>query len=152
VTVVMVEGRRLMRRRDELGAEAFASLLREYRRVVAEALQAAGSGAPGGDGDTVTATFPDARQAALAATGARAALSSHAWPDGTDVAASIGVGAGHECEALCDAAEAGEIFVSPETARLLEDEELGDLSLRDLGERRTRRTARPIGAYELVGP
>jgi class 3 adenylate cyclase len=56
------------------------------------------------------------------------------------------------CSELCDAAEGGQIFVSRETARLLQDEDLGELLLRNLGERQTRRTQRPVGAYELVVP
>jgi hypothetical protein len=40
--------------------------------------------------------------------------------------------------------------VSPATARLLGHEDLGELSLRDLGEQQTRRTQRAVRAYELV--
>ena len=54
------------------------------------------------------------------------------------------------CAQLCDAAEGGEIFLSPHTARLLEHVELGDLRLRDLGFRETRRTREQVRAFELV--
>jgi class 3 adenylate cyclase len=54
------------------------------------------------------------------------------------------------CEELCDAAEGGQTFVSAVTAGLLEDENLGELRLRDLGEQQMRRSGRSIRAYELV--
>jgi class 3 adenylate cyclase len=56
------------------------------------------------------------------------------------------------CSDLCDAAEGGQIFMSPTTAGLLEDTDLGELAVRDLGERLTRRTRSPLHAYELVVP
>ena len=57
----------------------------------------------------------------------------------------------HRAE-LCDAAEGGRIFISPATASLLEGEDLGELSVRELGEVETRRTGRRVRAYELVVP
>jgi hypothetical protein len=42
--------------------------------------------------------------------------------------------------------------MSQETANLLQDEDLGGLSIRDLGEQQTRRTHRAVHAYELVVP
>lgn len=51
---------------------------------------------------------------------------------------------------LCDAAEGGQIFLSRATASLLEDEDLGELLIRDLGERETRRGRTTVYAYELV--
>jgi class 3 adenylate cyclase len=56
------------------------------------------------------------------------------------------------CADLCDTAEGGQIFMSQATASLLEDEALGDLEVRDVGEVQTRRTERPVRAYELVFP
>jgi hypothetical protein len=40
--------------------------------------------------------------------------------------------------------------MSQETAKLLQDEDLGELSIRDLGEQQTRRTQRAVRAHELV--
>jgi class 3 adenylate cyclase len=64
-------------------------------------------------------------------------------------AGGIGTAAAR-CAELCDAAEGGQIFMSQETANLLQDEDLGGLSIRDLGEQRTRRTQRVARAHELV--
>ena len=54
------------------------------------------------------------------------------------------------CETICDAADAGQIFMSQATASLLEDEDLGALFVRDLGERTTRRSGETVRVHELV--
>jgi class 3 adenylate cyclase len=51
---------------------------------------------------------------------------------------------------LCDAAEGGQILLSLSAAVLLEEEDLGDLAIRDLGEQITRRSGSPVRAFELV--
>jgi hypothetical protein len=50
------------------------------------------------------------------------------------------------------AAVAAQRAVAQETAKLLQDEDLGELSIRDLGEQQTRRTQRAVHAHELVVP
>jgi class 3 adenylate cyclase len=91
------------------------------------------------------------------------AVAAHEWPHGLPVSVSIGIhsgtagvgwagGATVRCGQLCDAAEGGQIFLSQATAGLLEDENLGELSVRDLGEQTTRRTHETVRAYELVRP
>ena len=56
------------------------------------------------------------------------------------------------CQELCDAAERGQIFLSQATASLLEDENLAELMIRDVGDRKMRRTRGSVRAYELVFP
>jgi class 3 adenylate cyclase len=56
------------------------------------------------------------------------------------------------CSELCDAAEGGQILMSRETANLLQDDDLGELSIRDVGEEQTRRTQHAVRAHELVVP
>ena len=65
-----------------------------------------------------------------------------------------GHGFGHavRCAELCDAAEGGQVFLSLATASLLEDENLGELVIRDVGEPVMRRTRGAVRAYELVLP
>jgi class 3 adenylate cyclase len=113
--------------------------------------------------DTATAAFPTARQAALAAVAAKRAVAGHEWPPGPTPQISVGIHAGEagvgwvgpavvRCETLCDSAEAGQIFLSQAASALLEDEDLGDLAVRDLGEQRARRSGEVVHAYELVVP
>jgi hypothetical protein len=113
--------------------------------------------------DSAIAAFPTAKQATLAAFAAQRAVATHEWPQGLrpEISAALysgeaGIGwvgqAAFRCSELCDAAEGGQIFMSKATASLLEDEDLGELELRDLGEQQTRRTRRAVRAYELVVP
>jgi class 3 adenylate cyclase len=52
---------------------------------------------------------------------------------------------------LCRSAEPGQVLVSHSTHALLEGEVLGELELRDLGERDVRGLA-PTRVYELINP
>jgi class 3 adenylate cyclase len=56
------------------------------------------------------------------------------------------------CTELCDAAESGQVFLSQATASLLEDENLGELVIRDVGEPDMRRIRGAVRAFELVLP
>jgi class 3 adenylate cyclase len=163
VTIVVVEGRRMMRLYRDLTPEIFGALLREYQRLLHEVLEGMGGREVDAVQDTAIAVFPTAKQAALAAVAARRAIAAHEWPQRLRLAVSIGLHSGEagigwvgpalmRCGELCDAAEGGQIFLSQATAGLLEDEELGELRLRDLGEPKTRRTQRAVRAYELVIP
>jgi class 3 adenylate cyclase len=137
----------------ELTPERFDALISEYQRLLGAVFEEAGGRDVYLSGDSALAAFPDVKQAALAAVAAQRAVAAHDWPHGRAVAISVGVDSAEAgCDDLCDTAEGGQIFVSPATAQLLEDEDLGELSLRDLGEQHTRRTQRTVRAYELVVP
>jgi class 3 adenylate cyclase len=159
VTIVAVEGRRMMRRMQELPAEQFGVLLRAYQRP--EVLQDGGGRQVDVAGDLVSAGIASPRQAVLAAAAVQRAVSEHAWPQGLTIEASIGIHSGEaavgwlgraivRCGDLCDAAEGGQTFLSAVTAGLLEEEDLAPFSLRDVGEVETRRSGELVRAYELV--
>lgn len=161
VTIVMAEGRRMMRLAQELSPDRFGRLLVEYRELLGGLLEEMGGSEVEVSSDTATAAFPTAKHAAVAAVAAQRAIAAHVWPDGLKVAASIGLHSGQagvgwagpavfRCSQLCDTAEGGQIFMSQATAGLLEDEDLGEFFVRDLGERQTRRTHETMRAYELV--
>ena len=112
---------------------------------------------------TAIAVFPNAKQAASAAVALQNVVAAHEWPHKRDVAVSVGVHSAEvgngwlgpakiRCQALCDAAEGGQIFFSPSAAVLLEEDDLGDLAIRDLGKQVTRRSGSPVRAFELVLP
>ena len=160
-TIVMVEGRRMLRLSRELTPEAFGALLREYRRLVGDVLEASGGQNLEAMQDTILAGFSTAKQAASAAVQLMQAVTAHDWAPGPKVEVSIGIHSGAagigwsgpaslRCAELCDAAEGGQIFLSPTTASLLEDEDLGGISVRDLGEQTTRRSHQAVRAFELV--
>jgi class 3 adenylate cyclase len=152
-----------MRLSRELAPGAFEALLDEYQGLLRQVLESMSGHEVEVDGDTVVAAFPTAKQAALAAVVAREALATQAWSHGSTLAASIGL---HSCETesgwlepallrcseLCDAAEGGQIFLTQAARSLLEEEDAGEFSLRDLGEVPLRRTEHRVRAYELVVP
>jgi class 3 adenylate cyclase len=74
-------------------------------------------------GDTATAVFVSARQAALAAAAAQRAVAAHAWPHRLKTAVCVALdsveaddgwagSATTRCSELCDAAEGGQIFLA----------------------------------------
>ncbi len=74
VTIVVAEGRRMMRLAGELGPDLFGALLDEYQRLLRHLLESMGGREVDFDGDTATAVFPTAKQAALAAVAASTPL------------------------------------------------------------------------------
>jgi class 3 adenylate cyclase len=161
VTVVMFEGRRVLRLAQELTPQAFGSLLGEFQGLLRTLLDEMGGKGIERAADTVLAAFASPKQAALAAVAAQNTVTSHEWPHDLKIMISVGLHsgeagigwighAGDRCFDLCDAAEGGQIFLSQATASLLEDEVLPGLSVRDLGTPKTRRTGNPVRAYELL--
>ena len=163
VTIVMAEGRRMMRLAGDLSREHFGALISEYQRLLSRVFRETGGGAVEVAGASVAAGFATAKEAAVAATAAQRAVATHEWPYGVNAAISIGVHSGQagigslgpairRCAELCDAAEGGQVFLSQATASLLEDENLGEIVIRDLGEHEMRRTRGTVRAYELALP
>src|SRR5437762_5870739 len=114
-TVVMAEGRRLIRLGRELSSPIFDALINEYQRVTRDVMERMGGRQFEVFQDTAIAAFPTAKQAALAAAALQHVVATHEWPHKGDVAVSVGVHSGDVaielgpaticCEALCDAAE-----------------------------------------------
>lgn len=152
----MAEGRRMMRLAAQLRADDFEAVLGEYQGLLRCVFEERGGRDVELSSDTASAAFPTARQAALAAVAVQRAVAAHRWPHGLTLAVSVALDSGEaaleRCSELCDAAEGGQIFLSQATAGLLDDEDLGELRLRDIGDVETRRTARSVRAYELVVP
>lgn len=163
VTIVMAEGRRMMRLMNDLSREDFWALLSEYHRLLSRVLREMGGRAEEVAGDSVSAAFATAKEAALAAAAAQQAVAAYEWPHGLSIAISVGMHSGEagigwlgpaivRCAELCDAAEGGQVFLSQATASLLEDENLGELVIRDVGEPEMRRARGAVRAYELMLP
>ena len=161
VTIVVAEGRRMMRLADELAPETFDALLEEYQHLLRQVLESMGGRNLDFASDTAMAVFPTAKQAAFAAVAAQRAVAAHQWLHGRELAMSVGLDAGAaevgwdgpvvaRCAELCDAAEGGQVFVTRAVSGLLDDEDLDAAVLRDLGEVSLRRSDRKIRAYELV--
>lgn len=151
---------------DELGDDGAAAAAAEYHRIVAEKARANGGVELERAADWSMCGFSSPKSALLAAAAIRVELRDSDWiraAEKPELAAAVHTGrvtrlaAGQvgspalRVSRLCDLAEPGQILVSHSTHALLEGELLGELGLRDLGERELRGMT-PMRVYELVGP
>lgn len=134
----------------ELGDDGASAAAAVYHDIVAEVANASDGSLVELVADTTVCVFSSAKDAIAAAAAIRAALRDSDWIRGTEkpeVAAAIHTGriAGRpggqlgspalRVVQLCELAEPGQVLVSHSTQGLLEGEVLGELVLRDLGER-----------------
>src|SRR5919108_1474524 len=159
---------------DVEGSTALLRSLRDrYTEVIGEherLLRAAWADSEGreldADGDSFFVAFHRPRQAVDAAIAAQRALAAHPWPEGVDLRVRIGVHTGeasladdqyvglavHRAARICDAGHGGQILISETTRSLLEheEEELGEIELRDLGPQLLKDFDRPVRIYQLT--
>lgn len=131
-----------------LGDDGFAAIRAEHRRILRQAFAAQDGREIDTAGDAFFIAFDSAKSAALAAISAQVELATFVSAEGADVRVRIGlhtaephladdgyVGLGvHRAARICDAAHGGQILVSNATAGILEDAELPDVELIDVGE------------------
>jgi class 3 adenylate cyclase len=160
VTLVFTDVRHSTSLLRELTPEEFSTLLSDYRGLLRKVLEDAGGREFEVAHDSVVAAFPTAKTAALAAAAAQQAISIHEWPRGLTLTVSVALHSGEagigwvgpaveRCARLCDLAQPGQIVLSQAAAGLLEDEDLGELSVRDLGEKPVEGSERAVQLYEL---
>jgi class 3 adenylate cyclase len=94
VTIVLAEGRRMMRLSRELTPDHFGALLSEYQRLLGGLFERMGGQEVEVSGDSAMAAFPTATQAALAAVAAQRAVAAHEWPEGLRPTMSIALHSG----------------------------------------------------------
>jgi class 3 adenylate cyclase len=130
-----------------VGDDVFAAIRRDHRRLLRETFAVHGGREVDTAGDGFFVAFDSARSAVAAAVGVQLALATFAWPADAEVLVRIGlhtaephqdddgyVGIGvHRAARICDAARGGQILVSNATAGIIEDSELQEVELVDLG-------------------
>jgi class 3 adenylate cyclase len=131
----------------QVGDDVFAAIRRDHRRLLRETFTAHGGREVDTAGDGFFVAFDSARSAVAAAAAVQRALATFDWPAGAEVMVRIGihtaephldeegyVGIGvHRASRLCDAARGGQILVSNATAGIIEDSDLQEVELIDLG-------------------
>jgi class 3 adenylate cyclase/streptogramin lyase len=159
-----IEGSTELLRR--LGHERYGQALADYQRLVRESCRAVGGTEVDTQGDAFFFVFPRAKDAVEGAAEAQRSLARHGWPDGTTLRARIGLHTGeasvsgsryvglsvHRAARVGAAAAGGQVLVSQATASLVEDEDLGELGLRDLGSHVLKDFERPVRLYQLQAP
>ena len=115
--------------------------------------------------DAVSACLPTAKQAVAGAVAAQRALAAHEWPSGIRIAVRMGLNTGEIVPLgqryigpavnltfrICETARGGGVLLGPSTASLLDRDDLGDLTLSDLGEHELGESS-AVRLFELVIP
>ena len=137
---------------------AYGDLRAEHRRVLREAFAAQGGSVIDALGDAFFVVFDRATDALAAAVAAQRALANtgavrvrigihttepHLHSDGY-----VGVGVTRAAR-ICAAAHGRQIVVSQATAAIVEDQNIADLRLRDLGEHRLKDISQPQRLFQV---
>jgi DNA-binding NarL/FixJ family response regulator/class 3 adenylate cyclase len=136
----------------------YLTLLEEHRRLLREAVQAAGGVELDCRGDEFSAVFTDAAAAVEAAVAAQRALAAHPWPEGSEVRVRMGLHTGepaldgasyvgldvHRVARLTDAGHGGQVLVSERTRALT------GIETRDLGDQRFKGLPGPERVHQVL--
>jgi DNA-binding SARP family transcriptional activator len=143
VVVLFADASHVRRFLRELRPGEVDSFLAEYQRLLRAVFEELGGRGVAAFFDTVSAAFPTAKQAALAAAAAGRAIAAFQ----PQLTLKIGIDAGSAAAAastgpvslrsakICNEATGGQVLVSQAVASLLENEGLQGFELQDLGER-----------------
>jgi class 3 adenylate cyclase/tetratricopeptide (TPR) repeat protein len=144
----------------------YGELLAEHRRILRTAARDYGGEEVDNQGDSFLFAFRRADEAAKAAIDAQRALAAHEWPEASEVRVRMGIhtaepsvsdegyyGLGvHRAARIMATAHGGQMLVSLAASSVLEDAELDDAHLRDLGEYWLKDLDRPERLYQLEAP
>ena len=137
---------------------AYGDLRAEHRRVLREVFQAHDGREVDAEGDAFFIGFERASDAVAAAVAAQRALLAtgvvrvrvglHTTEPHLHAEGYVGVGVSRAAR-ICGAAHGGQIVVSQATAGVVEDDELLDVRLRDLGEHYLKDIPRPQRLFQI---
>jgi class 3 adenylate cyclase len=144
--------------------DSYGSVLEAHQRLLREAFAAHGGEEVDTQGDAFFYVFSRARDAAAAAADGQRALAAHNWPEDAELRVRMGMHTGepnlsdegryhgmgvHRTARIMAAGHGGQILASQATASVLHDDELGGITVRDLGEHRLKDIERPERIYEI---
>jgi predicted ATPase/class 3 adenylate cyclase len=148
---------------ESLG-ERYADVLDEHRKIVRGAIAEHGGYEVRTEGDAFFVAFTRASDAVRTAVAAQRGLAACAWPGGVAVRVRMGLHTGeprvvgedyvgmdvHRAARICSAAYGGQVLVSETTERVLADQALEGVGVRDLGEHRLKDLGRPLRIYQVA--
>ncbi len=151
---------------QHLGDARSEQIFADHRRLLRDAVEAAGGSVAEDQGESFLFVFQRARDAVLAAVTAQRALAAHPWPEGAAIRVRMGLHTGepvstgetyvgvdvHRVARICQAGHGGQVLLSQTTRGLVEEDLPGGVSLRDLGEHRLRDLAKPQRLFQVVVP
>lgn len=144
---------------EGLGAERYADVLEQHRRLLREAFTRHSGYEVDTAGDSFFVSFSRVGDATSAAADAQRSLASATWPDGVSVRVRMAIHTGeplmvdaryvgmdvHRAARIMAAAHGGQVLVSETTASLLDG-----VALRDLGPHRLKDLLAPIHLHQLL--
>lgn len=159
VATDMVGSRSLLRK----GSGVYAAVMDEHDRILSKEFAKEGH-VVDVVGDSFLVAFARAKDAIRAAADAQLALGSGDWPEDGQPEVHFGVHTGEVVRTesryvgvaliraleVCSAASGGQVLLSQATESLLDADDLGELSVRDLGERDLPAFERPVRLYEVI--
>jgi len=139
--------------------DAYADLLAEHRRLLAEAFEQHRGSIVDSEGDAFFVAFASARDAVAGAEEAQRALAEHPWPADGELRVRMGLHTGeprvvdgryvgldvHHAARVMAAGHGGQVLLSESTRALLDD----GTRLSDLGEHRLKDLSHPQRLYQL---
>ena len=142
---------------DQLGAEPYAEVLEQHRRLLRDAFNRNEGYEFGTEGDAFFVAFARAGDALAAAAEAQQLLTAAEWPDGVELRVRIGVHTGeplpagsnyvgidvHRVARIMSAGHGGQVVVSAATRTLV------DAELTELGEHRLKDFDEPVALFQL---
>ncbi len=149
---------------QHLGDARSEQIFADHRRLLRDAVEAAGGSVAEDQGESFLFVFQRARDAVLAAVTAQRTLAGHPWPEGAAVRVRMGLHTGepvstgetfvgvdvHRVARICQAGHGGQVLLSQTPRDLVEEDLPGGVSLRDLGEHRLRDLAKPQRLFQVV--
>jgi class 3 adenylate cyclase len=147
-------------------ADSYGPLLEDVRRLIREAVSAAGGHEVDSRGDEVFAVFETASAALEAAIATQRAMASGPWPAGTAVRLRIGLHRGrptltstgyvglsvHAAARLAFCGHGGQIVVSGSVRSAVGDSLPAGVALRSLGSRRFQGLREPLELFQVEAP
>ena len=132
---------------QELG-DAYGDVVRDHRQLLRESLGDKGGTEVDTQGDAFFYSFPRARDAVAGAVAAQRALSTHEWPEGSEVRVRMGLHTGEpsigdegylgldvvRAARICSAGHGGQVLLSETTRALLGNELPDGVAIVDLGQ------------------
>ncbi len=147
-----------------LGDARSGQVFTDHRRLLCDAVSAAGGHVYEDQGESFLFAFNRARDAVRAAVAAQRALARHPWAEGAAVRVRMGLHTGepvssgegyvgvdvHRVARICQAGYGGQILLSKTTRELVGNDLPADVSLRDMGEHMLKGLAGPERLFQVV--
>jgi predicted ATPase/class 3 adenylate cyclase len=148
---------------ERLG-ERYDEVLGDHRRIIRGAVVRHGGAEVRTEGDAFFVAFARAGDAVRAAVEAQRGLAACRWPSGVAVRVRIGLHTGeprvvtgdyvgidvHCAARICSAAHGGQVVISEATQKVLANQPVEGVEVRDLGEHRLKDLSRPLRLYQLA--